>query len=218
MSNPRVVEKVETSSKVTAENKNALMFAGRGRKYTVTGENEFALTFDILEKESHGWTLQATPHPVEKGNPVTDHVQQTVQKGSITGYISNFSLYKADLVSNDAQDVFDTLWKYKENAQIVTIVTVLKLYEDVIITNVKASRSGNVGEAQAFDITFQEFRQVDLATTSLSGTQVRAPTQEDIKNSDDAKKKGKKKDTGKQGNQRVFSFDLDNTALKYYNR
>lgn len=147
-----------------ATKESALMFSARNRDMTISGEG-FNLLFDIITQETHKWNLKVTTHPVEEGSPFSDHIQKELRKGKIVGFISNFGLKRGELESNYAQDTFDLFEQYRDNAVPVTIVTSLKVYEDVIITEVGAGRSGSTGEAQSFPVSFQEFRIVKLRVT-----------------------------------------------------
>lgn len=143
---------------------SALLFSARNRDMSLTGEG-FNLTFDILTQERHEWSIKASTHSVEDGAPFTDHIQKEIRKGNLVGLISNFGLKRGELESNYAQDTFDLLEQYRDNAVLVTIVTSLKVYENYIITKVGSSRSGGSGEGQSFAIAFQEFRIVKLKVT-----------------------------------------------------
>lgn len=147
---------------------SALLFTARNREMSVSGEG-FNLVFDIITQESHEWGLKVSSHPIEDGAPFSDHIQKELRKGNIVGFISNFGLKRGEIDSNYAQDTFDLFEQYRDNAVPVTIVTSLKVYENYIITKVGAQRSGNSGEAQAFPVSFQEFRVVKLKSTEGIG-------------------------------------------------
>lgn len=204
------------------------MFAGRNRKWEINtpeveGEEKNTLiTFDILIQESHGWNIKATTHPVEQGRPFTDHTEELLRKGSMKAYITNFGLKRPNLLldlnvggtqvlggqnsKNAAQDVFDKLEAYRENAEPVDIVTSLKWYKNYIITSCKAIRDGKTGEAQAFDLTFQEFRTVQLKSANVETSQVKRPDEKGLNGSDKAKRTSPNANTGEQKPKRVFSF------------
>ena len=117
----------------------AEMFLGRNREYTIEDvEEQWSLKFDLLLSENHKWDVRASTHPVEDGEPFTDHVQKTLRKGDFVGYITNFGLRRGELTTNAAQDVFDFLESYRENVVPVNLVTTLKYYENYIITSVAA--------------------------------------------------------------------------------
>ena len=146
---------------------SAYLFSARKRAMTVEGTN-FSLEFDIVTSENHSWKLKVTTHVVEEGSPFTDHIHQELRKGALVGLVSNHSLKRGALASNYAQDMFDKLESYKENAIPVTIATTMKLYENYIISSMNATRNGQTGEVQSFSISFQEYRTISLAGTSVT--------------------------------------------------
>jgi hypothetical protein len=203
----------------------AHMFAGRNRKWNIdaSATESTIITFDILLQESHGWNIKASTHPVEQGRPFTDHTEEMLRKGSMKAYITNFGLKRPNLLldvatgggtqllggqtaKNAAQDVFDRLEAYRENVEPVNIVTSLKWYKDYIITSCKAVRTGKTGEAQAFDLTFQEFRTVQLKSANVQTAQVKRSGEQELKDSDKAKRTSPNANTGEQKPKRLFSF------------
>lgn len=140
---------------------SAFLFTARNRDMTIEGDG-ISLTFDIIQEESHSWELTPSTHPVEEGSPFTDHVRKELRKGELTGLITNFGLKRGETESNYAQDVFDVFEYYRDNSVPVTVVTTLKIYENYLITRVSVARTGGTGEAQAFRVSFQEFRTVSL--------------------------------------------------------
>lgn len=178
-----------------ATEQSALMFSARNRDMSISGEG-FNLTFDIVTQENHEWRLKVSTHPVEDDAPFTDHIQKEIRKGNIVSFISNFGLKRGELESNYAQDAFDVLEQYRDNAVPVTIVTSLKVYGDYIITKVGAARSGNTGEAQSFPISFQEFRTVSLKVTE--GIAKIKILSEDLESDSDAQQASPNADVGEQ--------------------
>jgi hypothetical protein len=135
----------------------------------------------MLISEDHGWNVRASTHPVQQDSPFTDHTELQIEKGSVLGYITNFGLKRGELVSNVAQDTFDILEEYKLKVVPVTIVTSLKMYESVIITSCKVKRDGKTGEAQGFNLAFQEFRIVQLKEVGIEASQVKRPPVQSLK-------------------------------------
>ena len=50
------------------------------------------LKFDLLLSEDHNFDNTITEHPVEDGSIISDHIQNELENGSLTGLISNFSV------------------------------------------------------------------------------------------------------------------------------
>ncbi len=125
------------------------------------------LRFDLILSETHNFSSMVTEHNVEDGSIISDHIKNELENGSLTGIISNFTLNKFGLISNRAQDAFDELIWLWESKELVTITTVMRVYEDVAITNVSVDRSADTGEAISLNITFKAVKTVKLKTVQI---------------------------------------------------
>ena len=130
------------------------------------------IQLDLILSESHSLTSTVSEHPVEEGAAISDHIQQNLRVGKLTGLISNFSIREGggDGATNRAADawtLFQNLWKRRE---LVTIVTTLEVYENVAVTNVSTERTSSSGDALQFDVSFQQVRQPKLQEVTLSAT------------------------------------------------
>jgi hypothetical protein len=125
------------------------------------------IVLDLILSEAHSFPNIVTPHRIEDGSVVTDHIKNDLINGSLTGLISNFTLKLGFLITNRAQDAFDEMERLWRSRQLVTIVTVMKVYESVAITNVSINRSDDTGEAIALNVAFQETKTVKLKTVEV---------------------------------------------------
>lgn len=131
------------------------------------------ITFDLITEESHKLENDVTTHAVEEGADVTDHIRNKLRTGSITGLISNFSLFASERVSTAAvsllqggsledvkkdrvQKAYEFLVELWKKRVPIDIVTVMQVYRNVAITEIEISRDGETGDAQSFQISFQE--------------------------------------------------------------
>lgn len=133
------------------------LFFKENKKYGVG-----AIYFDLVLSENHNFNSTATKHPVEDGSEISDHIFNALENGTINGLISNFSLNAGEIVSNRSQDVFEALvalWKEKTP---VTITTVLRDYEDVVITSMPFMRDGSQGESLPISISFEQLNVITL--------------------------------------------------------
>lgn len=186
----------------------ATMFAGRNRTMSIDApDGDISINFDMLISEGHGWNVRASTHPVQQDSPFTDHTELQIQKGNIVGYITNFGLKRGELVSNVAQDTFDILEEYKLKVVPVTIVTSLKMYENYIITSCKVKRDGKTGEAQGFNLSFQEFRIVQLKEVGIEASQVKRPDETALKTDANAQQVSPNANVGEQKGLKVFFSD-----------
>lgn len=140
-----------------------------------------AIQFSLIKSENHKFSSSVSYHPIEKGSPISDHIQRDQRTGSFVGLVSNFSLLTAKTVDyskgdraqmglppqNLARDAYDQLKKLWVDGAVITLVLVLEVYPDVVITEVSAPRSGDSGDAIEFDISFAQIRRAKLDEVGL---------------------------------------------------
>jgi hypothetical protein len=136
--------------------------------YRIDGYKVGTIAFDLLLEESHGLVNTVTTHAVERGVEITDHIRNELQQGTLKGWVSNFSITRPEIASNRVQDVYDAFVKLWRDRTLVTIVTVLQVYEDVAITNVSIDRGSTDNESQSFSVSFKQIRKVQLRKIELS--------------------------------------------------
>jgi len=140
----------------------ASLFFKNNRKYGIG-----TITFDLVLSENHNFNSIVTEHPIEDGSEITDHIENELENGTLNGLISNFSLNAGDITTNRAQDVFEALvalWKEKTT---VTITTVLRVYESVVITSMPFMRDSSQGDSLPISISFRKIRIVKLQEVIL---------------------------------------------------
>lgn len=144
------------------------------------------ISFDLILSESHTLTSIVSSHPVQDGSVISDHIINDLRKGGLKGLVSNFSITRESfdttealqvsagqevirgVSSNAAADVWKAFKLLHEARQLVTITTVLEVYDNVAITNVATSRDGTSGEALVFEVTFQQVKSVKLKETTIT--------------------------------------------------
>lgn len=136
---------------------SATLFFRGNRKYSVG-----ALDLDLIISESHKRSNIVTERKIEDGSIISDHIQADLASGSLTGLISNFSISTEGLTTNRSQDAFDILERIMTAGELVTITTVLKVYQNVAITNLNVVRNSATGEALTFDVSFKQGKIVKL--------------------------------------------------------
>lgn len=141
---------------------SAQLFFRGNREYKVG-----AITFDLIISESHNLSNTVTEHDVEDGSRISDHIRNNLENGALVGLITNFSLKVNGLLTNRSQDAFDAINRLWKSRELVTIVTVLKVYENVAITDISIDRSESTGEAIAMNVTFRQIKQVKLKTAQI---------------------------------------------------
>lgn len=134
-----------------------------------------------IETEKLSNSVTATSYPVEKGEPITDHVQRQPETLSLDGWILSGSSYKAELQYIRNCMSKGTLLSY----------TGRTVARNVIITNIDDTRTGEVANGAAVSCQLQFIRIVKEKWTT---TKSKAKT---AKKTVGKKKKTVKKKTSK---------------------
>ena len=148
-----------------------------GRDYKIDSKKG-SVTFDLILSESHNISNEVSEHPVEDGSVISDHIKNNLENGSLTVMVSNFSLnIFTSVLSDRAQDAYDEIVRIWKNRELVTIVSVLKVYDDVAITDVSTARSADTGSAIVMDIGFKKVKIVKLKTVLIDvGVKIKGTT------------------------------------------
>lgn len=156
--------------------------------YRVDGYSVGDISLDLILNENHEKIAMVTSHPVEKNAEVSDHIAIALRMGSLRALISNFSLSNSgsdslteeskaqDLeeaskeitLTNRAQETWEALEQLMDRKELVTIVTSLKVYEDVAITRISTERNENTGDCLEIDISFQKVNKVKLREDKIT--------------------------------------------------
>lgn len=151
-----------------------------GRPYKI-GTRKGFISFDLILSESHSISNTISEHPVEDGSVISDHIKNNLENGSLTGLISNFSLSTFTSFTNRAQDAYDEIVRLWKNRETVTLVSVLRTYNDIAIVDVNVSLSADTGSAIVLDISFKQIKKVKLKTVLIDvGVNIK-DTKTDIK-------------------------------------
>lgn len=121
-----------------------------------------AITFDLIISETHNFNTAVSEHPIETGAVITDHIDNALEQGTVSGLISNHSLRSNGIISNRAQDAFDALVDLWKEKTIVTITTVMRTYENVVITSMPFQREHSTGDALFISLSFRKVEIVSL--------------------------------------------------------
>ena len=125
------------------------------------------IKFDLLVSEDHGINSDVTNFTVENGAEISDHIHNQIEKGSITGLISNYSLRGGLFNTNKVQVVFNALMELWKSKKLVDVSTMLRLYRDVAITSMPIMKSADDGESVTIQIAFQKVKIVKLQNIDL---------------------------------------------------
>ena len=133
----------------------------------VTAQGEI-LEFDATVREVHSGQSQPTDQPVEGGATVSDHVINLPDELQIEGIVTNHPILalasvrkKPAFVGGDpnsrAEDAYAIIVSWRKTAQLVTVSTGLRDYENMIILSESVPRDKDTSEIIDISIRLREF-------------------------------------------------------------
>jgi len=177
------------------------------------------IELDTVLSETHSYSNQITVHPIEGDDIDTDNVQRTPEELTIEGVSSdtplreiNQDLQKQALSSGRVQVVFNKLLEYggfevnqynskklqvKKIPKILTVVTGLKVYTSMVITQLTIPRVPGSGYGLSFTVTFTKINKVNTQFVSginLVSDKAGTGTQDEVSNTTDKGLQDKKKE------------------------
>lgn len=131
------------------------------------------ITLDASVSEEHLSTAELTDNPVEDGAKITDHVQIQPKQLTIEGVVSDFPLGYLEIgnimnlgrtvmslfgKSSRSVDAYNKLVKLQEKREPFTVVTGLKRYKNMILTELSVPRTAETGKSLQFRAVLREIR------------------------------------------------------------
>ena len=143
--------------------------------------NYGGISLDVTLEEIHAYNSQTSQYPVQSGSTVIDNVIKTptvvrmrciVSDSSISTYQTFVEDVGRDLNRLTAGNIglrsittLEALIRLQEERIPTVLVTGIRVYQNMILTNMKLPRSRDTGRALIFEL---EFTEVMLATVSVS--------------------------------------------------
>lgn len=129
-----------------------------GRRVTIG-----SIVVDATVRERHEYSAAVTDHPIEEGGFITDHIYENPRIVTVEGEITDSPVMFFSVLgglSNRRVEAYDQLVKLYQQKDIVTLVTGLKIYTDMVIQNLVFPREQNTGKRLQFTAEFKEVRKV----------------------------------------------------------
>jgi hypothetical protein len=151
--------------------------------YPKDGYKVGSVELDLILDEDHSKSAQVTENPMQDGRAISDGIFLELQKGSLTGLVTNHSVKIAEerakqldlqtsealideaenyQLENRAKQTWLDLKAVMDAKQPVTIVTSLEVYDNVAITNISTERNGDSGDALEIKVSFSQILTVSL--------------------------------------------------------
>lgn len=142
-----------------------------------------SITLDASVRETHTSTAFVTNHPVESGVDISDHVRRQPDSLVIEGIISNTSIeFPANVpgvaavkgiatiiggVENDpVHTAYRELKNLVEGKKLVSIVTSLRKYDNMLLEEFSVNRDATNGNALNFTVRAREIRIANIQRTT----------------------------------------------------
>lgn len=124
-----------------------------GKKYRQGSVGSIEL--DVTLREDHKYNSRVTTYPIEEGSTLSDHIINEPDIVVLEGIVTDTPLGFLSLF-NRSVDTFNRLIQIHERREIVTLVTGLKVYPNMTITNLEVPREVRTGQSLRFIIELQE--------------------------------------------------------------
>lgn len=142
------------------------------------------VTLDASVRELHRASAKATRHPVEaeegSSSTVSDHVMVEPLSVQIDGVVTNTPVTIGgglfSLGQDPVQDAYGQMLYDLVNGQLVTIVTSLNTYEDMLLESVDVTRDASKGNALHFSATAVQITRASLVELELGQRPVTSAT------------------------------------------
>lgn len=134
------------------------------------------LVLDATTEVSPRYSNTVTSHPVETGSTITDHVFRNNTVISVRGVIANDSLgnrFQDTYNENRIQTVHDLLVQLRDEAQLITVSSELKIFPNCVISGLTTPRTAQVGDTLEVDITLEQIQVTESAFVLVEGLRPR---------------------------------------------
>jgi hypothetical protein len=130
-----------------------------------------SLEVDATLSERHTIAVEVTAHPVERGANVADHKRRKPAGLQLEGVVSNSPIATKEKLpagyTQRAQSAQQYLESLADSAELVTIITETKVYENMALTELSAPRDAKTGDAYRFTASFTAIRIVENKTVMV---------------------------------------------------
>lgn len=134
------------------------------------------LIIDAFITENHSFPAVVTTYPVEEGSDISDHVQLEPTVISIEAVVGGAGILNSFFMTPLAIAAHDALLRVRNSKALITLVTGLKVYPNMIMTMYNPIRNKDNGGSLEFSAVFQEVNTISSETvtiplTDLAGTE-----------------------------------------------
>lgn len=118
---------------------------------------------DGYPSEEHEMNTSSTEFPVEDGSSITDNVIKRPDKLQLTGWVSDITPFPGvPLTIDRSTAVWGQILAMMNSKTLITVITHLRVYNNMIINRVRAPVNRTTGRSLRFTI---DLREIIIATT-----------------------------------------------------
>ena len=136
---------------------------------------------DLYPEESHRLPITKTKYPVEDGSSRTDNSVVAPESLVLRGFVSDLQPFAGGFVSiadeGRPKEAWGRIRALKNARELVTVVTTLGIYENMLITDIDASVSARSGRGLSFTINMEETLITSTELVSIPPTVVSGPAE-----------------------------------------
>jgi len=161
---------------------------------------------DAFQTEDHTRNSTATTYPVETGAEITDHIRNEPLEIRIQGNIAPV---------DDGANIFEAfknLNQIMDDKELVSVITGLKVYENMHMNSLNVSRTARNGGSLPFSANFRQVTKVQSQTVAIAVSQISEADEETNKQAQPATDVGKATSGQTQANGEGESFLDEITA------
>ena len=132
-----------------------------GKKYART--DIAGVVIDAVISEDHIYNSRVTSYPVEDGKIISDHIINEPETLQISGMVSDTPLSFITPFSNPfsvanspSVNAFQRLVEIHNRRELITVITGIKVYENMAITALQVPRNLQSGQSLTFTMDFQK--------------------------------------------------------------
>jgi len=138
------------------------------------------IQFDASVSESHNSPSEVTDHPVEEGSTVSDHIRKLPKEFELNGLVTNTPIVflattlaespltvDSNPTDSRVESAYSELERIQEAGETVDVVTSLREYTDMAITNVSVTREKATGQILDSTISLREILFAKALTLEL---------------------------------------------------
>lgn len=122
---------------------------------------------DATLTEDHSYSSRVTAYPIESGRTISDHIINEPDVLQISGVVTDTPL---SILSpfNRSIDAFNRLVGIHERKEIITVVTGIKVYTNMVMTSLQVPRNIQTGQSLNFVIELQKILLDSSVTLNLN--------------------------------------------------